>query len=35
LEHGDLVWGDFDLCFPIMDLYENQIMHTNADLMAA
>jgi hypothetical protein len=35
LEHGDLVWGDFDLCFPIMDLYENQILHSNADLMAA
>jgi hypothetical protein len=35
LEHGDLVWGDYDLCFPIMDLYENQILHNNADLMAA
>jgi len=25
LEHGDLMWGDFDLCFPIADLYEGQI----------
>jgi len=21
LEHGDLVWGDWELCFPIADLY--------------
>lgn len=25
IEHGDLVWGDYDLCFPIIDLYKNQI----------
>jgi hypothetical protein len=25
IEHGDLVWGDLELCFPIMDLYEGQI----------
>lgn len=25
LEHGELVWGDYDLCFPIMGLYLNQI----------
>ena len=25
LEHGELVWGDYELCFPIMDLYLNQI----------
>lgn len=25
IEHGDLIWGDYDLCFPIMDLYNNQI----------
>ncbi|OGL47228.1 MAG: hypothetical protein A2161_17510 [Candidatus Schekmanbacteria bacterium RBG_13_48_7] len=24
---GDLVWHDYELCFPIMDLYENTIMH--------
>ena len=26
LEHGDLVCGDYGLCFPIADLYENQIL---------
>lgn len=25
LEHGDLVWDDYGLCFPIADLYENRI----------
>ena len=25
LEYGDLVWGDYELCFPIMDLYRNRI----------
>lgn len=25
LEHGDLLWGDYDLCFPIADLYAGQI----------
>ncbi|MBF0153028.1 MAG: DUF2442 domain-containing protein [Magnetococcales bacterium] len=25
LEYGELVWGDYDLCFPIVDLYHNQI----------
>ncbi|NJN99243.1 MAG: DUF2442 domain-containing protein [Anaerolineales bacterium] len=25
LEYGDLVWGDYDLCFPIADLYEDRI----------
>lgn len=25
LEYGDLVWGDYDLCFPIADLYENRV----------
>lgn len=27
LEYGDLVWGDHDLCFPIIDLYRNQVDH--------
>ena len=27
IEHGDLVWGDYDLCFPIADLYYNRIDH--------
>jgi hypothetical protein len=25
IEYGDLVWGDYDLCFPITDLYKNQL----------
>jgi hypothetical protein len=25
IEHGDLVWGDYALCFPIADLYQNRI----------
>jgi hypothetical protein len=28
LEYGDLVWGDYDLCFPIMDLYHDRIVLT-------
>jgi hypothetical protein len=27
VEHGDLVWGDYGLCFPIIDLYRNAIEH--------
>ena len=27
LEYGELVWGDYNLCFPLMDLYRNQIEH--------
>jgi Protein of unknown function (DUF2442). len=25
LEHGDLMWDDYGLCFPIANLYENNI----------
>lgn len=25
LEHGDLIWNDYDLCFPIADLYSGKI----------
>ena len=25
LDDGDLEWNDYDLCFPIADLYENRI----------
>lgn len=28
LKDGDLVWGDFELCFPVMDLYQNSINHS-------
>lgn len=24
LEHGDLIWDDYVLCFPITDLYEGR-----------
>jgi len=35
VEYGDLVWGDYELCFPVKDLYANQICHSSADLIAA
>ena len=25
VDGGDLIWGDYDLCFPVADLYENRI----------
>ena len=25
IEYGDLVWGDYELCFPVIDLYRNQL----------
>jgi len=25
LEHGDLIWDDYGLCFPITDLYEGTV----------
>ncbi len=33
IEFGDLVWNDYELCFPIIDLYENNFskkMHSVA-----
>ena len=27
IEYGGLGWGDYDLCFPVIDLYRNQIEH--------
>lgn len=27
VEYGDLVWGDYDLCSPVIDLYNNTIEH--------
>ncbi|MCU7836200.1 MAG: DUF2442 domain-containing protein [gamma proteobacterium symbiont of Taylorina sp.] len=27
IDEGDLEWNDYDLCFPIADLYENNIKH--------
>lgn len=35
LEFGELVWGDYDLCFPIMDLYLNRLdQHANLEAAA-
>ena len=28
--YGELMWGDYDLCFPIIDLYRNTIEHNQA-----
>ena len=25
IRDGDLIWGDYDLCFPIADLYEGRV----------
>jgi hypothetical protein len=25
LEYGDIVWNDYELCFPIWDLYQGKI----------
>jgi hypothetical protein len=25
IEFGELVWGDYELCFPVADLYRNRI----------
>lgn len=27
VEYGNLVWGDYDLCFPVIDLYRNALEH--------
>ena len=35
LEHGELVWGDYELCFPMADLYRNAIDQSNALSIAA
>ena len=29
LTNGDVQWGDFDLCFPIIDLYNNDLIHSS------
>lgn len=26
IEYGELIWGDYDLCFPIADLYHNRLL---------
>ncbi len=25
IKYGDLVWGDYEMCFPIWDLYEGKL----------
>ena len=30
VEHGELIWGDYELCFPMIDLYRNKIDHRNS-----
>lgn len=30
IEYGELVWGDYDLCFPIADLYQNRLLPDSA-----
>ncbi len=25
IEYGELVWGDYELCFPMIDLYRNEL----------
>lgn len=35
IEYGELVWGDYDLCFPIADLYHNHLLQANALEQAA
>ena len=35
IEYGELVWGDYDLCFPVIDLYRNQIEHQASLLRGA
>lgn len=27
VHYGELVWGDYDLCFPVIDLYNNTLEH--------
>ena len=35
IHHGELVWGDYELCFPVADLYRNTIDHHAAFEKAA
>jgi hypothetical protein len=32
IEYGELVWGEYDLCFPVIDLYRNRIEHNRQPL---
>lgn len=35
IEYGELVWGDYDLCFPVADLHDNQITPKHSESLAA
>lgn len=35
VEYGELVWGDYELCFPIINLYRNKIEHDQSMTVAA
>lgn len=35
IEYVELLWGDYDLCFPIADLYQNRLMPDSAMEQAA
>ena len=35
IEYGELVWGDYDLCFPMIDLYRNHLEHRSHQEEAA
>ncbi len=35
IEYGELIWGEYDLCFPIMHLYKNQIDSSRHSTVAA
>ncbi len=29
--YGDIVWNDYELCFPVWDIYSGTIFHKNKD----
>ena len=35
IEYGELVWGDYDLCFPVIDVYRNRLEHRSHQEEAA
>jgi len=35
LSDGDLIWNDYDLVFPIIDLYENCIIKSSSGISQA
>ncbi|MDD5460314.1 MAG: DUF2442 domain-containing protein [Methylococcales bacterium] len=35
VEYGELVWGDYELCFPIINLYRNKIEYDQSMTVAA